>query len=134
MRWKGVSEMAFESTIIVRGCESLRVIRVEADEEFLQSAGGERNGALMREYFQELVGRIFEIHRLQGLSLEGVSRISFSTEQPAEGNVLFSRNHELWRKLAVKAEEEDGDGWYCMEDERCKCSWCVPIDPIVITG
>lgn len=133
---KNNPDVAYSTAVIGRGCEAPATIKVEADEFFLRLAVGGKDRGLTYAYFDNIVNRILDTHRLQGLSLAGVVKISFTRHRPESESILLSRNQDLWERLQSSASDATSrdKGWYCMEDERCQCSWCVEIDPIVITA
>jgi hypothetical protein len=79
------------------------------------------------------------LHRVLGLPLAGLTRITYTRELPPGARLLWTPDDALWEQLrqsptasAGRSGQDEGalarhpeyDCWECFESERCKCSYC----------
>ena len=126
----------FETKILVQVGEGLKSIAIQADQFFIRIAGGKRNPELLKAYFDRLAKGFIEMHRLKGITLVGLKKITFSKDLPADALVLSTPNERLLHLLRLRPTggevPQQTDGWVCCESEACRCSYCEPIEPIIV--
>jgi len=116
---------AFTTTILIPVAEGLKAIKVEADDYVVDQIRGGKDPQLTKALVERLAHEVVESHRLMGLTLVGLKKLSLHKDMPSGAEMLFTLNEDLVRKLrptvskGLKAIEEVIQVWLCAEDDAC---------------
>lgn len=119
-----------EGAVLADVSSGRRPIPIHADGNVVKALAP-MNDESRKAYLEGLALDFLRLHNVLGLTIEGLTLIKFSTEQPTDSEMLFDSKEDLWSRLhqaprwgikprAIKL-------WMCGESEACQCCYCVEI-------